>query len=143
MKAEYDRIAQALADVRTTGYGVVLPSREEMTLQKPELTKKNSAFGVRLRATAPSIHMIRVDADAQINPMVGSEDQSRDLLEMLSGDPETVWESNLFGRTVYDMVREGLGSKLLLTAPEVREKFRQSLSKIINEGAQGLICIIL
>ena len=143
VKAEYDRIAQALADVRTTGYGVVLPSREEMTLQKPELTKKNSAFGVRLRATAPSIHMIRVDADAQINPMVGSEDQSRDLLEMLSGDPETVWESNLFGRTVYDMVREGLGSKLLLTAPEVREKFRQSLSKIINEGAQGLICIIL
>jgi stage IV sporulation protein A len=75
--------------------------------------------------------------------MVGSEDQSRDLLELLSGSPETVWENNLFGRTVYDMVREGLSSKLLLAAPEVREKFRQSLSKIINEGAQGLICIIL
>ena len=143
VKAEYDRVSQALSDVRSTGYGVVLPSREEMTLQKPELTRKNAAFGVRLRASAPSIHMIRVDADAEINPMVGSEDQSRDLLQMLSGEPETVWESNLFGRSVYDMVREGLSGKLLIAAPEVREKFRQSLSKIINEGAQGLICIIL
>ena len=143
VKTEYDRVAQALADVRSTGYSVVLPDREDMTLRTPELTKKGSAYGVRLRATAPSIHMIRVDADAEISPMVGSEDQSRDLLELLSGAPETVWENNLFGRTVYDMVREGLSSKLLLAAPEVREKFRQSLSKIINEGAQGLICIIL
>ena len=142
-KAEYDRFSQALEDVRSTGYGVVLPQQAEMTLQKPELTKKGSAFGVRLRASAPSIHMIRVDADAEISPMVGSEDQSRDLLEHLSGAPEAVWEFGLFGRTVYDMVREGLNAKLLLSAPEVREKFRQSLSKIINEGAQGLICIIL
>ena len=143
VKAEYDQVAQALADVRSTGYSVVLPSRAEMTLQPAELTKKGSAFGVRLRASAPSIHMIRVDADAEISPMVGSEDQSRDLLAMLSGDPETVFESSLFGRSVYDMVREGLSTKLLRAGPEVREKFRQSLSKIINEGAQGLICIIL
>ncbi len=143
MKAEYDQVAQALADVRTTGYSVVLPSRAEMTLQPAELTKKGSAYGVRLRASAPSIHMIRVDADAEISPMVGSEDQSRDLLAMLSGDPETVFESSLFGRSVFDMVRETLNTKLLRAGPEVREKFRQSLSKIINEGAQGLICIIL
>ena len=143
VKTEYDRVARALEDVRTTGYSVVLPDRAEMTLQKPELTKKGAAFGVRLRASAPSIHMIRVDADAQINPMVGSEDQSRDLLTLLSGEPDTVWDSNLFGRSVYDMVRESLGTKLLRAAPEVREKFRQSLSKIINEGAQGMICIIL
>ena len=143
VKTEYDRLAKALEDVRSTGYGVVLPDRAEMTLQKPELTKKGSAYGVRLKASAPSIHMIRVDADAEISPMVGSEDQSRDLLDLLSGAPEAVWESNLFGRTVYDMVREGLSTKLLLAAPEVREKFRQSLSRIINEGAQGLICIIL
>ncbi|MBR7179697.1 MAG: stage IV sporulation protein A [Oscillospiraceae bacterium] len=142
-KRDYDRIAKALSDARTSGYGVVLPQREEMTLQKPELTKKGSAFGVRLRATAPSIHMIRVDADAEISPMVGSEEQSKDLLELLSGEPDQVFESNLFGKSVYDMVQEGLGSKMLLAAPEVREKFRQSLSKIINEGAQGLICIIL
>ena len=143
VKTEYDRVARALEDVRTTGYSVVLPERAEMTLQKPELTKKGAAFGVRLRASAPSIHMIRVDADAQISPMVGSEDQSRDLLTLLSGEPDTVWDSNLFGRSVYDMVRESLGTKLLRAAPEVREKFRQSLSKIINEGAQGMICIIL
>ena len=143
VKAEYDQVAQALADVRSTGYSVVLPSRAEMSLQKPELTRKGSAYGVRLRTTAPSIHMIRVDADAEISPMVGSEDQSRDLLELLSGEPETVWESNLFGRSVYDMIRETLNAKLLRSGPEVREKFRQSLSKIINEGAQGLICIIL
>ena len=143
VKAEYDRISQALSDVRSTGYGVVMPSREEMTLRQPELTKKGTSFGVKLKASAPSIHMIRVDADAQISPMVGSEDQSRDLMTMLSGEPEQVWDSNLFGKSVYDMVRESLSSKLLLAAPEVREKFRQSLSKIINEGAQGLICIIL
>ena len=142
-KAEYDHVAQALADVRSTGYSVVLPDRDDMDLQPAELTKKGSAYGVRLRATAPSIHMIRVDADAEISPMVGSEDQSRDLLAMLSGEPDTVLDSNLFGRSVYDMVREGLNAKLLRAAPEVREKFRQSLSKIINEGAQGLICIIL
>ena len=143
VKAEYDRVAQALSDVRSTGYSVVLPSRADMTLQPAELTKKGASYGVRLRASAPSIHMIRVDADAEISPMVGSEDQSRDLMAMLSGDPETVFESNLFGRSVYDMVREGLNAKLLRAAPEAREKFRQSLSKIINEGAQGLICIIL
>ena len=143
IKTEYDRIAQALTDARSTGYGVVLPSREEMTLRQPELMKKGASYGVKLKASAPSIHMIRVDADAEISPMVGSEDQSRDLMTMLSGEPEQVWDSNLFGKSVYDMVREGLSTKLLLSAPEVREKFRQSLSKIINEGAQGLICIIL
>ena len=143
IRTEYDRVADALREVRSSGYGVVLPDREEMTLGAPELTKKGASFGVKLRACAPSIHMIRVDASAEINPMVGSEDQSRDLLQLLSGEPDQVWDSNLFGKSVYDMVREGLGTKLLLTAPEVREKFRQSLSKIINEGAQGIICIIL
>ncbi len=142
-KAEFDRIAPALADARASGYGVVLPQREELTLQKPELMKKGSSFGVRLKASAPSIHMIRVDAETQINPMVGSEEQSRDLLELLSGEPDQVLDNKLFGRSVYDMVRDGLGSRLQLNAPEVREKFRQSLSRIVSEGAQGLICIIL
>jgi stage IV sporulation protein A len=143
IKTEYDRISQALSDARSTGYGVVLPSREEMTLRQPELMKKGAAYGVKLKASAPSIHMIRVDADAEIRPMVGSEDQSRDLMAMLSGEPEQVLDNNLFGKSVYDMVREGLSTKLLLSGPEVREKFRQSLSKVINEGARGLICIIL
>ena len=143
VKAEYDRIGEALRDVRATGYGVVLPDREDMVLQPPELTRKGTAFGVKLRASAPSIHMIRVDADAEISPMVGTEEQSRDLLALLSGEPDRVFGSNLFGRSVYEMVRDGLQAKLLRSGPEVRDKFRQSLTKIINDGAQGLICIIL
>ena len=143
VKREYDRVAEALRDVRAGGYGVVLPEQEDMTLEAPELTRKGTAYGVKLRASAPSIHMIRVDADAEISPMVGSEEQSRDLLALLSGDRDQVMASNLFGKSVYDLVREGLGAKLLRSGPEVREKFRQSLTRIINDGAQGLICIIL
>ena len=142
-KAEYDRIAEALEAVKTGGYGIVMPSQEEMTLQKPELLKKGGSFGVKLRSSAPSIHMLRVDIATELSPMVGSEEQARDLQERLSGAPDEVFGSNLFGKSVYDMVREGLTGKLMQTGPEVREKFRQSLSRIHNEGAQGLICIIL
>ena len=143
VKGEYDRISGALKDVKSMGYGVVLPDREDMSLDAPELTRKGAAYGVKLRASAPSIHMIRVDANAEISPMVGTEEQSRDLLALLSGDRDHVFDSNLFGKSVYDMVREDLSARLLRSGPEVREKFRQSLSKIINDGAQGLICIIL
>ena len=142
-KAEYDRLKDALDSVRTTGYGIVLPTLDEMTLEQPELMKKGGAFGVRLRASAPSIHMVRVDVTTELSPMVGSEDQARDLLAQLSGDPGEVWERNLFGKSVCETVREGLTAKLQQTGPQVREKLRQSLSRIHNEGAQGLICIIL
>ncbi len=144
VKAEYDQISDALAAVRTTGYGVVMPSAEEMTLEKPEVLKKGNAYGVKLKAGAPSIHMIRVDIDTEINPMVGDEKQSQDLINYLTGEePEKLWESNIFGKSVYDLIREGLNAKLLRTPEEVQEKFRSSLSRIINEGASGLICIIL
>lgn len=144
VKAEYDKISDALEAVKRTGYGVVMPGAEDMTLQKPEILKKGSAYGVKLKAGAPSIHMIRVDIDTEISPIVGDEKQSRDLIEYLSGDePEKLWESNLFGKSVYDLIREGLNAKLLRTPEDVQLKFRGSLSKIINEGAQGLICIIL
>ena len=142
-KREFDRVKEALDAVRTTGYGIVMPSPEEMTLQPPELLKKGGAFGVKLRSAAPSIHLVRVDVTTELSPMVGSEDQARDLLAQLSGDPAEVWERTLFGKTVSDTVREGLTAKLHQTGPEVREKLRQSLSRIHNEGAQGLICIIL
>ncbi len=142
-KEKYDHIAEALQQAEATGYGVVLPSQDQMHLQKPELLKKGGSFGVKLTATAPSLHLIRVDSDTQISPVVGSEDQAKDLLQRLSGEPETVWESNLFGKTVSEMIRDGFQAKLLQTGPEVREKFRMSLSRITNEGAQGLICIIL
>ncbi len=144
VKAEYDHISDALSAVRTTGYGVVMPSAEEMTLEKPEVLKKGNAYGVKLKAGAPSIHMIRVDIDTEINPMVGDEKQSQDLINYLTGEePEKLWESNIFGKSVYDLIREGLNAKLVRTPEEVQEKFRSSLSRIINEGASGLICIIL
>lgn len=144
VKREYDKISDALDSVRSTGYGVVMPSAEDMTLQKPEVLKKGSAYGVRLKAGAPSIHMIRVDIDTEITPMVGDEKQSQDLIAYLTGeDPEKLWESNIFGKSVYDLIREGLNAKLLHTSQEVQLKFRGSLTKIVNEGANGLICIIL
>ena len=144
VKREYDRISDALAAVNATGYGIVMPTADQMELEPPELVKKNGSFGVKLRAGAPSIHMIRVDIDTQISPMVGDEKQSQDLVEYLSGeDKEKLWQSNIFGKSVYDMIREGLNGKLLQTPPEVRDKFRGTLTRIVNEGASGLFCLIL
>ena len=144
MKAEYDKIASALSSVKATGYGVVMPTAEEMKLETPELVRKGGAFGVKLKAGAPSIHMVRVDIDTEISPMVGDEKQSRDLIAYLSGEePEKLWESNIFGKSVYDLIREGLTAKLLGMPEDVRGKFRGTLSRIVNEGATGLICLIL
>ena len=144
IKQEYDQISDALAAVKATGYGIVAPNPEQMVLEKPEILKKGQAWGVRLKAGAPSIHMIRVDIDTEITPMVGNEKQSRDLIEYLGGeDPEKLWQSNIFGKSVYDMIQEGLSAKLVRTPEDVREKFRSSLSRIVNEGASGLICLIL
>ena len=144
VKQEYDKISDALSSVKATGYGVVMPTAEEMTLEKPELLQKNGSYGVKLRAGAPSIHMIRVDIDTQINPMVGDEKQSRDLLEYLKGeDPEKLWDSNIFGKSVYALIQEGLTAKLVGIPEDVRARFRSSLTRIVNEGAAGLICLIL
>ena len=142
-KQDYDRIRAALEAARTTGWGVVLPDRAEVELQKPELIKKGGSCGVRLRCSAPSIHMMRIDLQTELSPMVGGEEQARDLLERLSGEREEVLSSNLFGKTVWDMAGDGLQGRLSSTDPQTLEKFRQSLTKILSEGAQGLICIIL
>ena len=143
-KREYDQISDALNAARTGGYGIVMPGAEEMKLEKPEVLKKGGAYGVKLKAGAPSIHMIRVDIDTEITPTVGDEQQSRELVRSLSeADPEKLWQSNLFGKSVYDLIREGLTAKLLRTPGDVQEKFRGSLCRIVNEGASGLICLIL
>ncbi len=144
VKKEYDQISDALSSVRATGYGVVMPTAEEMTLESPELLRKNGAFGVKLKAGAPSIHMIRVDIDTEISPMVGGEKQSQDLISYLTGeDPDKLWESNIFGKSVYELIQEGLNAKVLRLPEDVRTKFRSSLTRIVNEGATGLICLIL
>ena len=143
-KHRYDRISDALSEAEATGYGIVMPAAEDMQLEKPEIVRKNGTYGVRMRASAPSIHMIRVDIDTQINPMVGDEKQSRELIAYLNDEkPETLWESNIFGKSVYELIQEGLSAKLIRMPEEVRSKFRGSLGKIVNEGANGLICILL
>ena len=144
VKQEYDKISDALSAVRATGYGVVMPAAEEMKLETPEIIRKGGAYGVKLKAGAPSIHMVRVDIDTEINPMVGDEKQSQDLVNSLMGeDPEKLWQSNIFGKSVYDLIQEGLTTKLLGMPEEVRGKFRGTLTRIVNEGATGLICLIL
>ena len=144
IKQEYDKISDALCSVKATGYGVVMPSAEEMKLEKPEIVRKGGAYGVKLKAGAPSIHMVRVDIDTEISPMVGDEKQSQDLVTHLTGeDPEKLWQSNIFGKSVYDMIQEGLTAKLVQMPEDVRGKFRGTLTRIVNEGATGLICLIL
>ncbi len=144
VKREYDKISDALSAVKATGYGVVMPRAEEMELAAPEVLRKGGAYGVKLKAGAPSIHMIRVDIDTEISPMVGDEKQSQDLVNHLTREsPETLWQSNIFGKSVYDMIQEGITAKLVQMPDDVRGKFRGTLTRIVNEGATGLICLIL
>ena len=144
VKQEYDKISDALSSVKATGYGVVMPSAEEMKLETPEVLRKGGSFGVKLKAGAPSIHMVRVDIDTEISPMVGDEQQSKDLVSRLTEQSaEKLWESNIFGKSVYDLLQEGLTAKLIRMPEDVREKFRGTLTRIVNDGANGLICLIL
>ncbi len=147
IRGEYERLHTALEQVRSTGYGIVMPSREELTLQKPELVKKNGAYGVRLRAAAPSIHLLRAELSTELSPTVGSEQQAGELVQSLSAacedDGGAVWESNLFGKSIYDLVCERLNAKLTDLPEDARGKLRRALERIVNEGANGLICLVL
>ncbi len=147
VKREYDRFSSALEDVRTRGYGVVMPDREQLTLEEPELVKEPGGFGVRLRASAPSIHMIRTGICAEVHPMVGTEQQSEEfaryLTERFHEDPAALWETNMLGKTLYELVGDSLHEKMEHLPPEAREKFGETLSRILNEGANGLVCILL
>ena len=147
MKREYAKVADALQQVRQTGYGVVMPTVDELVLEEPELMRQGGRYGVRLRASAPSIHMLRADIQTVISPVVGSEKQSADMVEYLlrefETDPKQIWESNIFGKSFHDLVSEDLNGKLKRMPEEAREKLRETLQRIINEGSGGLICIIL
>lgn len=147
LKREYDKVAAALEEVRATGYGIVVPAAEELVLEEPEIVKQGGRYGVRLRASAPSIHMIRADIQAEVSPIVGSEKQSEDMLHFLlqefEGDPGKIWQSNIFGRSFHELINEDLGSKLKRMPEEARLKLQETLERIINEGSGGLICIIL
>ena len=144
VKQEYDKISDALSAVKATGYGVVMPSAEEMTLEKPELIRKGGSCGVKLKAGAPSVHMIRVDIDTEISPIVGDEKQSRELIGNLTAErAEDLEQCHIFGKSVYEMLQDGLNAKLVQLPEDVRGKFRGTLTRIVNEGATGLICLIL
>lgn len=147
VKASYDKISDALEQVYATGYGIVMPTPEEMHLEQPQIVRKGSSYGVRLKASAPSIHMLRADIKTEINPMVGDEKQSEDLLQYLlqeyEGETNKLWQSNIFGKSVYDLVNDSLSAKLKRMPEESRMKLQSTLSRIINEGSSGLICIIL
>jgi stage IV sporulation protein A len=146
-KREYDKVSEALKMVRTTGYGVAAPALEEMSLDEPELIKQGSRFGVRLKATAPSIHMIKVNVTSEFAPIIGSEKQSEELVNYLMRDfevnPLKIWESDIFGRSLNQIVREGIQAKLSMMPENARYKLQETLERIINEGSGGLIAIIL
>ncbi|MDP4144677.1 MAG: stage IV sporulation protein A [Bacillota bacterium] len=146
-KIEYDRVADALYDVRHTGYGLVAPQLSEMKLEEPEIVKQGSRCGVKLKASAPSFHFIRADIETEISPIMGTERESEELvkslLEQFENDPSKIWESNMFGKSLEVLVKEGLQNKLYKMPEDVQSKIQKTLEKIINEGNGGLICIIL
>ena len=143
----YAKVAPALEGVKNTGYGVVLPAVEEMELSAPEIAREGNHFGVKLKASAPSLHMIRVDLKANVSPIVGTEKQSQELVESLLAeyrkDPGGVWETEVFGKPLRDLVRDEMGVKLTRLPDDVRMKLRQSMGKIINEGTGVMLCILL
>ena len=146
-KKKYDKIAYALEEVNAKGYGIVTPSMDELILDEPEMVKQGSRFGVKLKATAPSIHMIKADIQTEVSPIVGSEKQSEELVNYLlsefENDPKKIWESNIFGKSLHELVNEGLQTKLAKMPEDAQMKLQETLERIVNEGAGGLICIIL
>ncbi len=146
-KKEYEKLRSALEQVEATGYGIVMPTIDELKLEKPEIVRQGGRYGVRLEASAPSIHMMRAVIHTEISPIVGTETQSEDLVQsLLSGfedDPVKIWESNIFGKSLHELVNEGLQGKLLHMPQEARAKMQDTLERVINEGCSGLICILL
>ena len=146
-KRAYERLRGALEQVEATGYGIVMPTIGELQLEQPEIVQQGGRYGVRLQASAPSLHIMRAVIRTELNPIVGSERQSRELAESLlasfADDPVKLWESNLFGKSLHQLVNEGLQAKLLHMPQEARTKMQETLERVINEGCTGLICILL
>ena len=146
-KTEYDQIKGALKMVRTTGYGVACPSLSDMKLETPEIIKQGSRYGIKLKAVAPSIHMIRVDVESTFEPIIGSELQSKELIDYLlkdnDKDPTSIWKSEIFGRSIDNIVKEGIQAKLSLTPENARYKLQQTLTKLVNKGSGNLFAIVI
>ena len=147
IKEDYMKVEPALRSVRQTGYGMVQPSLDEITLEEPELVHNGSKYGVKLKASAPSLHFLRADVDTVVSPVVGTEKQSEEfvsfLLEEFEKDTQKIWETDIFGKSLQDLVKEGLSSKLMDMPEDVRGKLQETLRRIINDGTEGVMCIIL
>ncbi len=146
-KETYDKLSEALEEAEARGYGIVTPASEQLSLEEPQIIKQGTRFGVKLKASAPSYHIIKADIETEVSPIVGSEKQSEELVEYMlkefEEDPKKIWESNIFGKSVYSLVNEGLNTKLSRMPYDARDKVKETLEKIVNEGSNGLICIIL
>ena len=146
-KKGYEKIRSALEQVEATGYGIVMPTIDELSLEEPEIVRQGGRYGVRLEASAPSLHIMKAVIHTEISPIVGTEKQSEDLVQSLLGDfesdPEKLWESNIFGKSLHELVNEGLQNKLLHMPQEARTRLQETLEKVINDGCTGLICILL
>ncbi len=147
LKKEYMRVKDALDEVEATGYGIVMPSIEELSLEEPEIVKQGGRYGVRLRASAPSIHLMKANITTEVSPIVGSEKQSEDLIMYLLNefeeDPIKIWDSNIFGKSLHELVNEGLHTKLARMPNEARMRVQETIERVINDGCNGLVCIIL
>ena len=146
-RQDFERFRLALEEVEATGYGIVMPTMSELTLDDPEIMKQGGKYGVRLKASAPSIHMLKADITTEVAPIVGTESQSEELIMYLlkefEEDPSKIWQSNIFGKTLDSLVNEGLHNKLYKMPVDARIKLQETLERVINEGCSGLICIIL
>ncbi|MDI6602201.1 MAG: stage IV sporulation protein A [Thermoanaerobacteraceae bacterium] len=146
-KKEYDKIAIALEDAKISGYGVVAPQLDELILDEPEIVKQGNRFGVRLKASAPSLHIIKTDIKTEVSPIIGTERQSEELvkylLEEFEKDPQKIWNTNIFGKSLHDLVKEGLQNKLYKMPEDVQFKLQQTIQRIVNEGSGGILCIII
>ena len=147
IKNEYDRISEALKDVREKGYGVVIPTQEELRLEEPEIVRQGGRYGVRLKASAPSIHMIMANIETEVSPALGGEKASEGIINFLlqgfEGDTSRIWESNIFGKSLYDIASEGVVTKLKHMPSGAQARLQQALTRIVNEGSGSLICIII
>ncbi|MBR4910783.1 MAG: stage IV sporulation protein A [Clostridia bacterium] len=147
IKAQYMRVKDALDEVEATGYGIVMPTIEELSLEEPEIVKQGGRYGVRLKASAPSIHLMKANITTEVSPIVGSEKQSEDLIMYLLSefeeDPVKIWDSNIFGKSLHELVNEGLHTKLARMPADARMRVQETIERVINEGCNGLVCIIL
>ena len=147
IKKAYGRLEAALSEVEATGYGIVMPDITELSLEEPQIIRRGGKYGVRLKASAPSLHLMRANINTTVSPIVGTEKQSEELVKYLlqefEENPTKIWESNIFGKSLHELVNEGLHNKLYKMPVEARMKLQETIERVINEGCSGLICIIL